>query len=259
MQRKHLGCIALNEKLTTNTGLLRVAAPDLAADAWPGQFVQLRVTESYQPLLRTPLSIHDCDPAQGMVDLLYAIVGESTRLLSQLQPGAELDMLGPLGNGFDLNACPERTAWLVAGGIGIAPLLYLARQLAAQQRPLHLFFGARCAEALVRLEAFQQLGAALHLATDDGSCGQRGTVLDLLESAPQPSPPTEIFACGPQPMLRALQSFARERQIAAQLSLEAYMACGVGACLGCAVPRPEGGYLHVCSDGPVFRIGEVLI
>lgn len=250
--------IVSNEQLSRQIWLLRAEAPAIAEQVQPGQFMQVRVTDTYDPLLRTPLSVHDCDPSQGTIDLLYQRVGTSTRLLSQLGENTRLSILGPLGRGFSMpKSVTPSFAILVAGGIGIAPMLLLARQLAANQVNTRLLYGARTASDLVRIDAFERLGVAVACSTDDGSYGIKGNVVQLLTGFLQSGAGGEIFACGPNPMLKALQSLVRERELTAQLSLEAYMACGLGACLGCAVPVPGGGYKHVCTDGPVFCAREV--
>lgn len=252
------GTIVSNEQFSRTIWLLRVEAPVIAQQVEPGQFVQVRVTSTYDPLLRTPLSVHDSDPDRGTIDLLYQTVGTSTQLLSNYREQMRLDILGPLGKGFTLPTGPKSSfALLVAGGIGIAPMLLLARFLMANQVSTRLLYGARTASDMVRIDAFEKLGVTVACSTDDGSYGVRGNVVDLLADFLQSGAGGEIFACGPTPMLKALQSLVRERELAAQLSLEAYMACGLGACLGCAVAVPGGGYKHVCTDGPVFAAWEV--
>lgn len=247
-----------NEQLNQNIWRLRLAAPVIAEQARPGQFVQVRVTNTYDPLLRTPLSVHDCDSAKGTVDLLYQTVGTSTSLLSLLTAGTELNVLGPLGRGFTLpQPSANSFAILVAGGIGIAPLLFLARELVANQVNTRLLYGARSASDLVCIDEFEQLGVAVGRCTNDGSYGVTGNVVELLDGFLQSGATGEILACGPNPMLKALQLLVEQKQLVAQLSLEAYMACGLGACLGCAVAAPGGGFVHVCTDGPVFRESEV--
>ncbi|NLW17509.1 MAG: dihydroorotate dehydrogenase electron transfer subunit [Firmicutes bacterium] len=250
--------VVSNEQLNEHTWLMRVQVPAIAQRVKPGQFVQVRVTGTYDPFLRTPLSVHDCDPTQGTIDLLYQTVGTSTRLLSEYTKSTPLNILGPLGRGFTLPApASNNFALLVAGGIGIAPMLLLARKLVANQISTRLLYGARSVSELVRIDAFERLGVTVACSTDDGSYGITGNVVDLLAGFLQSGVAGEIFACGPNPMLRALQALVREKKLSAQLSLEAYMACGLGACLGCAVPVPGGGYKHVCTDGPVFDEREV--
>ncbi len=258
MPATHKTTVISNEQLSPNSWRLLLAARALAEQAQPGQFVQVRVTDTYDPLLRTPLSVHDCNPTQGTLALLYQTVGTSTLMLSRLQVGTELDVLGPLGHGFVLPEQGENSrATLIAGGIGVAPLLFLARELVKKQIDTRLLFGARSAADLVGIADFEQIGVTVTCCTDNGSVGISGNVIDLLASYLQTQVAGQIFACGPTPMLRALQTLVKRKKLTAQLSLEAYMACGLGACLGCAVAVPGGGFAHVCTDGPVFRESEV--
>lgn len=258
MPATHNTTVISNEQLSPNVWRLRLVAPTIAEQAQPGQFVQVRVTDTYDPLLRTPLSVHDCDPAQGTLVLLYQTLGTSTRMLSRYMAGAELNVLGPLGRGFVLPAPGENSpAILVAGGIGVAPMLFLARELVKKQIDTRLLFGARSASDLVGIPDFEQIGVAVTCCTDNGSQGITGNAVDLLARYLQSNATGEIFACGPTPMLKALQVLTGGKKLAAQLSLEAYMACGLGVCLGCAVAVPGGGFVHVCTDGPVFRESEV--
>ena len=251
------GQILANEQLNDHTWRLRVEAPSIAQAALPGQFAQLKSANSYTPFLRTPLSVHNTNPTAGTVDFLYQVVGESTRLLSGYRKGGSLDILGPLGRGFDLQE--GGFAILVAGGIGVAPLLLLAKELAARQVHSLLLFGALTADDLVCKQDFEDLGVAVACATDDGSHGVAGNVVKLLTGFLESGAAGGIYACGPTPMLRALQAVVQERRLTAQLSLEAYMACGLGVCMGCAVPKPGGGYVHACTDGPVFWEREVVL
>jgi dihydroorotate dehydrogenase electron transfer subunit len=203
---------------------------------------------------------------------MLAVVGPRTRELSLLGPGDRLALAGPLGRGFDLHALGSDVA-LVAGGVGLAPLLLPARQLLAAGARVHLYYGARNAGALVDAELFAALGAGVSLATDDGSRGYRGYVTDLLLHEARPH--GALAACGPSPMLRAAGRAAERLGIRAQVSLEETFACGVGACWGCIVPlartssqapafpaAPPGearDYVHarICKEGPVFWSDEL--
>lgn len=249
------GQIVFNRPVAAGHWHLRVVAPVLAGDSRPGQFVQVKPRPGVQPLLRTPLSIHDASPEAGHLDLLYKVLGESTQLLSRLQAGERLDLLGPLGRGFSLPQAGDE-AWLLAGGIGVAPLFYLARQLRQAGHVTRLFYGVRTAAELLRVSDFRHLGVEVQVSSDDGSIGLAGTVVELVAGGEIPER-CQWYACGPRPMLRAVDALATRRRLALELSLEEYMACGIGACLGCACATSDGGYAHVCTDGPVFRGGEV--
>ncbi len=228
--------------------------------ARPGQFVTLHLLNDLSPLLRRPFSLHQLETvgkAVQAVCLLYKVVGGFTQKLSCLRPGDSIDLLGPLGNGFQLPAGARRI-FLAAGGIGVAPLLFLAQHLKAAGADMgqcHLFLGGQSQTDLLCREEFSQLGMHLHLSTEDGSAGQQGLVTAPLTQAIDKQPPDILFGCGPTPMLRALAEMAKAHDFPCQLSLETLMACGLGACLGCALKteKSETFYQHVCADGPVFE------
>ncbi|OQX10178.1 MAG: hypothetical protein BWK76_21110 [Desulfobulbaceae bacterium A2] len=230
-------------------------APQIAAAARPGQFVMARVSQGYDPLLRRPFSIHRV--AGATIELLFKVVGRGTALLAATATAASLDLVGPLGHGFSEDVTSP--VLLLGGGMGIAPLLFLATRLraAAPGQALPVLLGAReRAELVALIEDFTRLGCEVHVATDDGSLGHHGLVTDLFEQVVPAA--ARVAACGPWPMLRAVARLCREQGHACEVSLETMMACGLAACLGCAVARPVGGYAHVCKDGPVFAAGEVV-
>ena len=234
---------------------LTLEAPEIAGAVQPGQFVMVACGANRDPLLRRPFSVHWAD-ADGTIQLLVRVLGRGTAALAQIQAGEALSLVGPLGRGFSLET---RLPCLVGGGIGAAPLLLLARRLVEKGlKPLVLLGAATAAEATLLQQDFQALGCSLALATDDGSLGHRGFVTELLSA--QAAQADKLYACGPQPMMAAVARFGAERGIACEVSLETAMACGLGACLGCAVPDPArpGAYRHVCKDGPVFSADEVL-
>jgi dihydroorotate dehydrogenase electron transfer subunit len=248
--------------------VLLLDAPELARAARPGQFVM--VTPPGGERVATALGIYEAQDER--ISLMIVECGYRTRELASLAPGAELVLSGPLGNGFFLDGEVHDVA-LVAGGVGLAPLLLPARVLRARGVAVDLYYGARSADALVDAEKFAELGARVTLASDDGSRGHHGYVTDaLLQSGRQHG---LLLACGPSPMLRAVALVARRLGIRAQLSLEETFACGVGACWGCVVPldrasaqappfpQPEPGeardYVHarICKEGPVFWAHEL--
>ena len=234
---------------------LTLEAPEIAGAVQPGQFVMVACGANRDPLLRRPFSVHWAD-ADGTIQLLVRVLGRGTAALAQIRAGEALSLVGPLGRGFSLET---RQPCLVGGGIGAAPLLLLARRLVEKGlKPLMLLGAATAAEATLLQQDFQALGCSLALATDDGSLGHRGFVTELLSA--QAAQADKLYACGPQPMMAAVARFGAERGIACEVSLETAMACGLGACLGCAVPDPArpGAYRHVCKDGPVFSADEVL-
>ena len=216
----------------------------------PGQFVMLYL-ESGAHLLPRPISI--CDVGGDQLRLVYQVVGAGTQQLSALSPGAQLRMLGPLGNGFALKP-GLKTACLVGGGIGSPPLLLLAKELTRQGVRTQVFLGFR--DRSILSGEFAGLGCEVNIATDSGREGFHGNVIALLrEKAPSVD---ELFSCGPKVMLSGLASYARDRGIPCQVSLEERMACGLGACVGC-VAKAGDGYKKVCCDGPVFYSDEVVL
>lgn len=238
---------------------LALRAPRVAAAASPGQFVHVRVAEALDPLLRRPFGISQADPGEGSLRLLVQVVGRGTECLARRRPGDPLDLLGPLGRGF---APPGRpgAAVLVAGGVGVAPFPFLARRLAAE-RPVTALVGAASRDYLLAEDALREAGAAVEVATEDGSAGRRGLVTDLLARHLEGA--AMVYACGPTAMLRRVAEICRAAGVPCQVSLDGRMACGSGACLGCAVRTRSGDghgspYAKVCRDGPVFPAEEVL-
>jgi dihydroorotate dehydrogenase electron transfer subunit len=227
--------------------------------AKPGQFVMLAMAGQKTPLLRRPFSIHNLTVSNGCVEgieILYKVVGESTNNLSRAEKNDAIHVLGPLGKGFTM---PEnaRKIWIVAGGIGIAPMLFLASHLNLKGFDLSdstLFIGGRNKADLLCRKTFADFGMKVNVATDDGSDGKKGLVIDLLDLTDKKKRPDVIFACGPYAMLKAVARLSEAHQILCQISIETIMACGMGACLGCAVETNDitDRYLHTCVDGPVF-------
>jgi dihydroorotate dehydrogenase electron transfer subunit len=243
--------ILANEPLTADVFRLTVHAPEIVAAAAPGQFVMVQVSSSLDPLLQRPFSIHSRG-ADGSLSLLFKVVGRGTALLAKARPGDALHLLGPFGKGFDLSAS-DKPVCLIGGGMGIAPLLFLAQELPGRKYAL---LGARNHDELSPLaKAFAELGCAVQLATDDGSLGHHGFIPDLLDEVlPDVS---RVCTCGPNPMMRGVARKCRAAGVPCQVSLETHMACGLGACLGCAVPGRNGHYIHVCKEGPVFTTEEL--
>ena len=227
-----------------------VSCPRAAQTARPGQFALFGVPGK---TLRRPISICGIGREAGTLRFVFEVRGDGTRRLSEFREGEAADLLAPLGNGFDLGN-PSRRALLVGGGIGVPPLLAAAEALG---RNAVLAAGFRSRDAVILREDFEALGCETRIATDDGSLGHRGPVTELLDGLSFDA----VFACGPKPMLRAAASIAKSRGVPCQLSMEERMACGIGACLGCAVAlRGQNGpyYGHVCRDGPVFDAERIV-
>jgi dihydroorotate dehydrogenase electron transfer subunit len=242
--------ILKHERISTDTMRLTLGG-DIGAR--PGQFVQVQVSATKDPLLRRPLSIHNADGDKLV--LLYRKAGRGTSLLQEKRVGDTISLLGPLGTGFTFGNSSE--AMVVAGGIGAAPLYYLLRTLAASGKNVSFFYGAKSSDELLLREEYRALATTYREATDDGTAGQHGFVTDLVKTDIARLDGA-IYACGPDLMLHAVAQLAREHDKECFVSLEAHMACGVGACLGCVVSAgPQGDYRRVCVDGPVFNAREV--
>jgi dihydroorotate dehydrogenase electron transfer subunit len=230
----------------------------------------VRVNGAIDPLLRRPFGIFDVGTytpgyagaaSQPSFEMLYRVVGKGTAMLATLHETDQLDILGPLGTGFDLGPAGEEKL-IVGGGVGLAPLYLLAKEL-VKQSPVRLFAGGRTRDDILCITEFERLGVECYVATEDGSLGESGLVTEALVrrlDALQTS--STLFACGPHGMLNAVAQIAEKRGIPCQVSLEGYMACGVGACLGCVTPGHSHSvetpdYRCVCTEGPVFPANEL--
>jgi len=233
--------IIANEKIGIGFYKIRVRSQYLAKNTKPGQFFEVRCCDGVTPLLRRPLSCHHI--MKDHVEMLYEVLGPATEALSSRKPGEALDLIGPLGKGFDIES---RGAVIVAGGIGVAPMLALAEKL----KDAVVLIGGRRKSHVLCENDFKKLGHKVIIATDDGSKGHRGFVTELLQ-AELPDRRT-IYACGPHAMLKVVAGIAARHRIDCQVSLEERMACGLGVCLGCPVKIKPDGYKMVCKDGPVF-------
>jgi dihydroorotate dehydrogenase electron transfer subunit len=235
-------------------------------NALPGQFVNIRLSEGYDPLLRRPFSIARLLPGpkgKSRVEVLYAALRQGTQLLAEKKPGNHIGVLGPLGLPFP-RLDSNHPALIVSGGIGVAPLVYLSEYLKKKKRSQAVFLGARTAGDLVDLEVFRKLKVPLHISTDDGSKGRRGFVTEILEEylgKRKAAPGTVIYSCGPRPMFRAVAKVAEKFGVPAFLSWEEHMACGLGICLTCVCPlKQETGHPRMarsCYEGPVFEASKI--
>jgi len=218
----------------------------------PGQFVMVEIP-GQGLLLRRPFGIVRL--GDGIVEMCYKVVGQGTLALSHIPQGATLSVIGPLGNGFDVDAARGKKALLVAGGYGIVALMGLAEHLAPSKK-VTLIYGAANEGQFLYLDEFEKLGASVELATEDGSTGTKGSATDLLKGYAGRKD-VSVYACGPSPMLERVKKIFKGKEVSCQLSLDSHMACGFGACLGCVVEKKNGEMVRVCTEGPVFEASEM--
>lgn len=239
-------------------------SPEIASRAEPGQFMHVLCGDSYDPLLRRPFSIHNADPETGKVSMLYEIRGRGTALLAEKKVGEELDILGVFGNGFGMPENPDKPIILVAGGIGVPPICFLARRLAKHVNSCTSLIGAASEDRLLCTGELEECGHSLKVCTDDGSAGKKGFVTVLLQDALDAiNEEAYVFACGPIPMLAAVAKISTDCGAKCRVSMEAKMACGVGACMSCVIKVKSDDkdgfkYVRVCKEGPVFDANEVI-
>lgn len=278
-----IAAVVENVQLARNTWRIRVECPELARRVLPGQFVMIRLAESNDPLLGRPLALYDtysgADGQPQGIDLVYLVIGRMTRRLQALAAGDQVEIWGPLGNGFAPRATDHLV--MVAGGIGQTPFPALAQEYLGHRRygapprtvpqaqKVTLCYGVRSAEYLAGLEDFRRRGVDVRVATDDGSAGHHGFVTDVLRNlldeigpvaasadSSEVRVPVRIVSCGPEPMMHAVTQVAVERGVPCEVSLETPMACGIGICFSCvAKVRQDDGswdYRRTCVEGPVF-------
>ncbi|MGB9595773.1 MAG: dihydroorotate dehydrogenase electron transfer subunit [Candidatus Poribacteria bacterium] len=255
------GKIISKKQLTDEHFQITFDCPYIANNIMPGQFIQIRISRRLtDPLLCRPFAVYK--KKYNSIDVLFKIVGKGTHFLSQRNIGDDLEITGPLGNGFPLEGDFD-TAMLIAGGMGIAGLFLLAEHL--RHKNIIMLIGACSQDKIIGIDDLNEIGINTRIATDDGSCGYKGMVTDLLKNGitdKDDITKSKLFACGPMPMLKEVAQIAKQKNIPAYVSLEEKMACGIGACMGCAceVISSDGKiqYKMVCKDGPVFNAEEIL-
>lgn len=252
------------EKLKEDLYKFSIKADEIVKDSKPGQFIEIRVIDQIEPLLRRPISIYNLEKEQGILEFIFQVKGKGTNLLADCKVGEKLDVIGPLGYGtFEIKEY-EKVA-IIGGGIGMFPLYELAKELKqTTNTKVNIYMGFRNKELITLEEEFKAVSDRLTITTDDGSYGIQGFSINELKKDIENEKIDKIFACGPLPMLKAVKALATEKEIPCQISLEEKMACGIGVCLGCAVKTarstndaPE--YWHVCKAGPVFNAQDVEI
>lgn len=257
-----------NTRLSDDYNVLALDAPEIAALAQPGQFVMIKPARGSDPLLRRPFSIfevlRDASGEATGLSILNKRIGVGTGLVYDAEPGSRIACLGPLGRPFEPVDPPAR-AWMVAGGVGLAPFLTLAEALVRRGTAATLFYGARRAADLYYLDVFERLGVATVTATEDGSRGTRGFItlpLNDALAAVRDAEPVKLYVCGPTPMMRAVATIADFHGQPCDVSLEQVMGCGLGGCYSCVVLTRQVGapphFVRSCLEGPVFDAGRIV-
>lgn len=252
MNTERKGMVVSNREIAPGIYDMTIHCPKAAEQAQCGQFIHV-LCRGGGAFLRRPISV--CDSDEKNIRIVYEVKGEGTRLLSRYRQGVMVDFLGPLGHGFTVDK-KAKNPLVIGGGIGVYPLLKLAKSLNAPR----IFLGFRSASRITLAEEFEKIGT-LEVATDDGSYGYHGLVLDLAKRFLENNQSERIYACGPRPMLKAVKELAESQGIPAEISMEERMGCGIGACLVCAckTKAPDGWkHSHVCKDGPVFDSRDVI-
>lgn len=264
------GIVLKNERIKPLCFLLTIYCPLIANEIKTGQFIMLKVSNNHSPLLRRPFSVYKTYPAnhpekkkRGCLLILYKKVGKGTQKMTEFKKGQKVNMIGPLGNGFSLPPLPSSPPIiLIGGGVGIVSLYSLAEVVGSHN--LFVFIGGKSKDDILCVEDFKRLNASkIFIATEDGSLGYKGTVTDLFLSQKKRfkrGKSQYIYSCGPVGMLKELASLVKFKGVVCQVSLEARMGCGFGACWGCVVKTndPKTPYQRVCKEGPVFNLKDIV-
>ncbi len=256
--------IIKKEQLKDDLYKFSVQADEIVKNAKPGNFIEIRVIDNVEPLLRRPISIYNMEKEKGILEFIFQVKGKGTKILAERKEGEEIDIIGPLGYGtFEIK--DYKNVAIIGGGIGMFPLYELAKELKQQTiTKVHTYMGFRNKDLITLEEEFKNVSDKLTITTDDGSYGIKGFAINELEKDIKNEDINKIYACGPLPMLKAVQSLSIKKEIPCEISLEEKMACGLGVCLGCAVKTAESPsdapeYMHVCKAGPVFNAKDVEI
>jgi dihydroorotate dehydrogenase electron transfer subunit len=242
--------------------VLTFDAPALAEHARPGHFIAVMADYPWgagQQILRKPFSVYTVETEKGHCSILFSVYGPTTRFMSELKPGEKLDFLGPLGGKVFTKHPTATRHLLLGGGYGVPPLNFFAKQLKEQKNAnATLIYGARTQNLLVGTDGLEALGVEVIACTDDGSFGVTGRVTDALEPILQSGESCAVYTCGPTPMMKAVAELSQKYNTPCQVSMETFMPCGIGICVGCVVPKPDGTYVRACTDGPVFEGSEIV-
>jgi dihydroorotate dehydrogenase electron transfer subunit len=264
----YIGEIVKNEEIQEECFLMKVKLASSFENPLPGQFVMIRIAGLNDPFLSRPISIYSFSRGKNYcsMELLYRVVGKGTQILAGLIEGSQVEINGPLGNGFETKSVRKNMVF-IAGGIGIAPLSLLTESLcrrASSSVAMNIYLGFQDSAAVVGLDKLKKLCRNITVCTDDGTLGAKGFVTQIFQKDMKKFAPddTSIYACGPKPMLKSLAGILNKNKFDCQVSLEERMACGTGACMGCAVAvkdkKGELAYKRVCSDGPVFNLTDII-
>ena len=263
MSKLLLAELIKKEQLKHDIFKFSVKAPNIVKDAKPGNFIEIRVSEQSEPFLRRPISIYNMDKEEGILEFIFQVKGKGTQILAKKEVGELVDIIGPLGYGTFKYEEYENIA-IIGGGIGVFPLYELAKCAKKLNKNVNIYLGFRSKDFVVLEEEFKNISNQFIITTDDGSYAEKGFAINYLEKDIKESKIDAIYACGPLPMLKAVQKLAIEKNIPCQISLEERMGCGLGVCLGCAVKTAQSSkdapeYWHVCKAGPVFQAKDVEI
>ena len=261
MPELSLAKLMKKEQLKQDIFKFSVYAPSIVNTSKPGHFVEIRVSEQTEPFLRRPIRIYNLNKEEGILEFIFQVKGKGTEILSKKEEGELIDIIGPLGYGT-FKYDDHKNLAIIGGGIGVFPLYELAKCAKADNRNVSTYLGFRSKDFVLLENEFKNVSDEVILTTDDGSYSQKGFAINYLEKDIENSKIDSIFACGPLPMLKAVQKLALAKDIPCQISLEEKMGCGLGVCLGCAVktaksPKEAPEYLHVCKAGPVFYANDV--
>ncbi|NQU88417.1 MAG: dihydroorotate dehydrogenase electron transfer subunit [Mariniphaga sp.] len=243
-----------NTALNASNFLIRLKSPVSLQELVPGQFVNIEINNTDQVFLRRPFSIFEINYEEQTLSLIVKILGKGSKILSKIKPLETLSLVYPLGKGFTKPNINDKIL-CIGGGSGVAPMLFLAKTSGLPKENIHIILGARSKEDVINIEEYNNFGQ-VHFTTEDGSVGKKGRVTDHPLFAEELISFNKVYSCGPEPMMKAIATKAKEKKVFCEVSLENLMACGFGVCLCCIEPTDEGN-LCVCTEGPVFNINSL--